>query len=96
MKSFSEIRLINYKHRKDDKEEFFVNIDYVVANLAAVASVKSGNKDIGNRLERLHVNAVEKLHARYMDAIANDFFAGKLKSNDDDKKKIASIKHFFD
>ena len=27
MKSFSEIRSINYKHRKDDKEEFFVNID---------------------------------------------------------------------
>ena len=27
MKSYNEIRLINYKHRKDEKEEFFVNID---------------------------------------------------------------------
>tara|TARA_B100000989_G_scaffold97877_1_gene71337 strand:+ start:262 stop:1074 length:813 start_codon:yes stop_codon:yes gene_type:complete len=27
MKSLSEIRSINYKHRKDENEEFFVNID---------------------------------------------------------------------
>lgn len=27
MKSYHEIRLINYKHRKDEKEEFFINID---------------------------------------------------------------------
>ena len=27
MKSYNEIRLINYKHRRDEKEEFFVNID---------------------------------------------------------------------
>ena len=27
MRSYKEIRLINYKHRRDEEDEFYVNID---------------------------------------------------------------------